>query len=142
MYQSDCNIGTITDYAILQASAWSLTNGNNFYVPTSGHQKQHEHVFLKLDQEYTRHQKQREVSLLGIRIGKLCLNHWSEVWPLSDWPRMGGRGKGFRRFGDNSGHGAWIRKQFLPRSSVGCPAVVTELSCPRKPSSGSTRLRR
>ena len=49
--------------------------------------------------------------------------------------------KDLRRFSDNSGHGAWIRKRFLPRSSVGCP-VVTDLSWPRKPLSGSTRRRR
>ena len=60
---------------ILQASAWSLTNGNCFCVPTSGHQNQHEHVFLKLDQE--------------LRDIKSSMKSDYLEWSLLDWPRMG-----------------------------------------------------
>ena len=47
---------------------------------------------------------------------------------LIELAQDGGGKKDLPRFSDNCGHGAWIRKRFLPRPSVGSPALVTELS--------------
>ena len=50
---------------------------------------------------------------------------YSPCWIGPGW---GGKKNDFRRFSDNCGHGAWIRIRFLPRPSVGCPALVPRSS--------------
>ena len=112
-----------------------------FCVPTSGHQKQHEHVFLKLDQELRDIKSSMNLHYLELDSENDALTTGVKYGPCWIGPGWGKK-KDFRRFSDDCGNGAWIRKRFLPRSSVGCPGLVTGLSWPRQPSSGSTRRRR
>ena len=92
-------------------------------------------------QGITRHQKQHDLHYLEFDPENDALITGGSV-ALVRLAQDGGKKMDFRRFSYNCGHGVWIRKRFLPLSSVGCPGLVTELSWPRQPWSGSTKRRR